>query len=99
MQLLQSLDSASAASHALRRIDHLPGLIMLLLPAVAGFGEIENDGDQNGENPEIFEHFEKGPVGQIVGRPLARPLYCVERQQPPRPARSSMLFPAMGTPP
>src|SRR5260370_12719485 len=99
MQLLQSLDSPSAASHALRRIDHLPGLIMLLLPAVSGFGEIENDGDQNGEDPEIFEHFEKGPVGQIVGRPLARPLYCVERHHPPRPPCSSILFPPIRTPP
>src|SRR5580698_9823167 len=82
IQLLQSLDSAPAAALALGGVDDLPSLVVALLDAVAGLGEVEDDRDQHGEAPHVFEHFEQCPVAEREGYPLQSPLESDERDEP-----------------
>jgi len=44
--------------------DDLPGLVVLLLDAVARLREIENYGDEHAETAEVFKGFEKRPVAE-----------------------------------
>jgi len=47
IQLLERLNPSTAAALSLCRIDDLPGLIVALLYAVAGFTEIEDHPNQD----------------------------------------------------
>ena len=48
VQFLEGLDAAAAASLTLRRVDHLPRLVVFLFLTIAHFGEIEDNGEQHG---------------------------------------------------
>jgi hypothetical protein len=45
VEFVEGLHASAAAALALSRVDDLPSLVVLLLLAVARFGEIENDGN------------------------------------------------------
>ena len=73
VELIERVDAAAAAALALGGVDHLPSLVMLLLPPLAGFGEIEDDGDQDREGPKVLQHFEESTIGPGSRRSSDRP--------------------------
>lgn len=80
VEFLKRLDAPSAAAFSLRRVDDLPRLIVFLLETVAGFGKVEDDGNEHAKAFEIFKNVEKGPPAQRKGdpceNPLERPEWC-----------------------
>ena len=79
IQLLQCIDTASASTFALRRVDHLPRLVVPLLYARIRFREIEDDRDQDREAADILQRLQKCPIAQQVNRPFENVLECEER--------------------
>ena len=82
VQFLQCLDASAASAFALCGVDDLPGLIVALLDAIAGFAEVEDDADEDREATQIFEHFKKTPAAEAVGGPLPEPFDAPQRKEP-----------------
>ena len=74
IEFLESFDAAAAATLALGGVDDLPRLIVALLNSVAGFGEPEDDADEDGKAAEVFENLEEAPVAEEEGEPLPAPV-------------------------
>ena len=55
---------------------------MALLRAVAGLGELEDNGNQDGECAHIFEDCEKAPTAEGKCGPFEQPFRCDEWNQP-----------------
>jgi protein-S-isoprenylcysteine O-methyltransferase Ste14 len=55
----QGVDAAGGSSHVLRGVDDLPGLVVLLLDAVARLAEVEDCSHEYGEATEIFQNIQK----------------------------------------
>ena len=93
IQFLKRFDPASTAAFALRRIDYLPRLIMLLFEAIAGFRIVEDHCEQHGKDPQIFQDFEKRPVAEEIGGPLEAKLDRVQRHGPAMADASPVISP------
>ena len=78
VEFLEGLDAAAASTFTLRGVDDLPGLIVFLFAAIAGFSEVKDDGEQDGEDAQIFENFEERPAAEKVGRPFQYPFKSAE---------------------
>ena len=96
VELLEGFDAAAAASLALRGIDDLPGLVVTLLDACAGFAEPENDADEDGKAAEVLKDFEEAPVAEKVSEPLPAPVDGDEREEPAMAGAGAALGPRNG---
>src|SRR5262249_37042142 len=61
MKFLKRIDSASASSFSLSRVNYLPGLIVFLFHPVLALPKIRYGRNQEGQGSEIFQDFQKCP--------------------------------------
>lgn len=98
IQLGEGVVSSAAAAFALGGIDNLPRLVMAHLRAFAGFGEVEDDGDQDGEAAGIFQNFQQGPSAQEKRDPIADEFGGDERKDERVPASLPEFLPWLWPP-
>src|SRR5271166_2224412 len=82
IQFLQSFDPAATAALALRGVDDLPGLVMLLLQTVARLAEVKDHRHQDRKATQVFENLQERPAAQTESGPLEYPIDRQQRYQP-----------------
>jgi hypothetical protein len=82
IQFLKSFDPSAASAFALRGVDHLPDLIVLLLLPVTGLGVVEDDGKQNREDPQVLQNLQKCPSAEEISNPVKGQLDSMPRNGP-----------------
>src|SRR5208337_2902341 len=99
IQFLQSFDPAATAALALRGVDDLPGLVVLLLQTVARLAEIEDHRHQDREATQVFENFQERPAAQHESDPLEYPVDRQEWNQPGMSQPGTLCLPGFRTVP
>ena len=85
VQFLQCLDAAAAAAFALGGVDDLPGLVVALLDAIAGFAEVEDDADQHREAAEDARGLRESSSGLGHRLSIQTSIQGAAREQPAMP--------------